>query len=376
MIVRGVTIRKVTWVALSLIFAAIAARCQHGVGPSPQQLAAQAERAFREGEAERGLRLYLELHARDPEGLDIARRLDEAMDRTLLQQVLHENPALELEVIRLFAEQEDGAALARVLAASLVRIPAGEFTMGDDEGAPDERPARTIHLDVFEIDRYEVTNAQYQRFLLNTDTPSPRHWRGDEYPEGMDDYPAVGMSWQQADDFCRWAGKRLPTEAEWEKACRGPGGAVYPWGDVWEPGLANNGFSRAQDWPSRLDSAWGNLQLPAANEEFLGTYPVGSFPAGRSPYGVADLAGNVSEWVFDWYNWDGYGELPAANPVGLGPPWNHVLRGSAWFYLKGHHHLVPLRDRCSNRGSSHSYDDPRVGFRCARSVPAEGPEGE
>ncbi|NOH01375.1 MAG: SUMF1/EgtB/PvdO family nonheme iron enzyme [Chloroflexi bacterium] len=177
-----------------------------------------------------------------------------------------------------------------------------------------------MYLDAFEIDRYEVTNIQYSRFLAATGRDVPFHWRGGAFPRGQADYPVVGISWEDANAYCVWAGKRLPTEAEWEKACRGADGRQYPWGDDWNPQYANVGMTnRASPSTGQPGSptAWAHapgliLVTPAADG--LGLRPVGSYPEGASPYGVLDLVGNASEWVFDWYNWGDYSEPAHTQP--------------------------------------------------------------
>ncbi len=263
--------------------------------------------------------------------------------------------------------------LAEFLDGSVVQIPSGEFTMGSHTGREDESPPHLVYLDGFEIDRYEVTNIQYQRFLRATGHSAPLYWVGSDYPSEQDDYPVAGVGWDNADAYCRWVGKRLPTEAEWEKACRGTDGRDYPWGNAWDPRRANVDISvqtvrstgHGEYENSVWDSAWQLLRGPP----FLGQRglrPVGSYANGASPNGVMDLVGNVSEWVADWYNWGDYSSMPSRNPFISGPPWNHCLRGSAWQDPAGTAAWVVEMSRCSARSSSHADVDPRVGFRCAR----------
>jgi formylglycine-generating enzyme required for sulfatase activity len=140
--------------------------------------------------------------------------------------------ANEVCLIREAAASGDWVRLADALDRQMATVPAGDFLMGSDRGRADERPQRLVYLDAFEIDRYEVTDAQYRRFLQTTAQAPPPHWQNGLYPPGRADYPVVGVSWTEADAYCRWAGKRLPTEAEWEKACRGADARIYPWGDA------------------------------------------------------------------------------------------------------------------------------------------------
>jgi formylglycine-generating enzyme required for sulfatase activity len=273
----------------------------------------------------------------------------------------------------------DTGQLAEMLDHCVVYVEAGDFVMGSDDRRDNERPRHAVYLDAFEIDRYEVTNAQYQRFLRAAERSAPPHWNGDTYPIGQADYPVVGVSWADADAYCAWAGKRLPTEAEWEKACRGTDGRLYPWGDEWEPQRANVDVSarlsltplapgQIRQGPANRDAAWPLVQVTPASPEHPGLRPVGSCPASASPYGVMDMTGNASEWVADWYNWDDYSSLPTRNPLSLGPHWNHSLRGSSWANYRDIS-LVQDLSRCSARNSAHIARDPRLGFRCARSVP-------
>jgi iron(II)-dependent oxidoreductase len=156
--------------------------------------------------------------------------------------------------------------------------------MGSDDGAPDEAPRQRVELPAFSIGLTEVTNAQFRRFLSQTGRPPPLTWQEAARRWG-EEAPAVGVSWQDAEAYCAWAGLRLPSEAEWEKAARGPGGRKFPWGDRWDP--------------ERLvrDSS--------------GPLPVGSRPSGASPYGCLDMAGNAWEWTSSYY--EAYPGCPLAS---------------------------------------------------------------
>ena len=263
-------------------------------------------------------------------------------------------------------------AVASNFDADVIHIPAGDFIMGSDSGRSDERPQHPVYLGAYEIDRNEVTNAQYWRFLKSTGRTPPRYWSGGEYPIGQTDFPVVGVSWDDADAYCAWAGKRLPTEAEWEKSCRGADARIYPWGDTWDAARANVDVSihlPHSDTAELLQwgDAWALLRAtPAPNA--VGLRSIGTSPQSASPYGVMDLVGSVSEWVADWYNWSDYSAMPAQNPRGLGPPWNHCVRGSAWYDPQGAKGWAQEQSRCSARNSSHETEDPRTGFRCARSA--------
>ncbi|MBI4552620.1 MAG: SUMF1/EgtB/PvdO family nonheme iron enzyme [Candidatus Latescibacteria bacterium] len=217
----------------------------------------------------------------------------------------------------------------------MVYVPAGPFWMGGDSTNADERPFHQVSTEAFYVDRYEVTNAQYKRFLEATGHTPPRHWLNGEYPPGEARYPVVGVSWYDADAYAKWAGKRLPSEAEWEKAARGTDGRLYPWGDEFRPERLNVG---------------GN------EDSYETTSPVGSFPEGVSPYGVLDMGGNVWEWTTDWY-----GPYPGnltPNPA-YGEQYR-VIRGGSWMNYD-------LNTRASNRGKYYPSDTSLLlGFRCAR----------
>jgi len=271
----------------------------------------------------------------------------------------------EVRLLRRLVMIGQEQAFAGIVSRSMVSFEAGSFTMGSDLGPADERPARTVWLSPYRMDRFEVTCVQYLSYLQATGRPAPPYWSDRTCPPGTSDRPVVGVSWMDAAAFCAWEGKRLPTEAEWERACRGTQARVYPWGSEWQLGRANDGLAAAARWPVTYDEAWEILR--SGEEAGPRLMPVGSFLPGMSPSGVLDLAGNASEWVADWYNWEGYAELPTVDPLGGRPPWNHVVRGSAWFERRGNAGLVPDLSRCAVRSSSHSAADPRTGFRCAAS---------
>jgi formylglycine-generating enzyme required for sulfatase activity len=188
--------------------------------------------------------------------------------------------------------------------AEMVLVPAGEFLMGSTE-YEDEKPPHRVHLDAYHVDRYEVTNALYRRFMDATGRQAPSYWNDSKWNGASQ--PVVGVSWHDAEAYCRWAGKRLPTEAEWEKAARGTDGRKYPWGDQWDS-------SKANSFESKLGK----------------TVAVGSYPGGASPYGAHDMAGNVWEWVADWYDKDYYRRSPERNPQGPDSGHHRVLRGGSW----------------------------------------------
>ncbi|HIE28389.1 TPA: PEGA domain-containing protein [Candidatus Poribacteria bacterium] len=226
--------------------------------------------------------------------------------------------------------------------AEMILIPAGEFIMGspEGEGDDDEHPQHTVFLDAFYIDKYEVTNAQYKQFMDATGHKAPEYWNDERY--NQPNQPVVGVSWYDAVAYCKWAGKRLPTEAEWEKAARGTDGREYPWGNEW-------------------DSLKCNSEIGGDGYEY--TAPVGSFPDGASPYGVMDMAGNVWEWVADWYdsNHYYYSRSPQQGPDSGS---HRVLRGGSWV------NAVQLSSlRCADRDwFNPNYWNNISGFRCAQDV--------
>lgn len=232
--------------------------------------------------------------------------------------------------------------------APMVLIPAGEFRMGswdDDEYAYlNEKPAHSVYLNAFYIDQYEVTTTRYAKFFQETNREAPLPW-SDQVLKQNGRKPVIGVAWNDAVAYCAWTGKRLPTEAEWEKAARGTDQRLYPWGNE-TPSEQRANFSRGYDFK---------------NYEAL--TDVGSYEAGKSPYGVYDMAGNVAEWTADWYDPYYYGQSPPRNPTGFPIGSVRVIRG-------GSSHLGPDDVRSTRRGGN---DLPTgrystVGFRCAQDI--------
>jgi formylglycine-generating enzyme len=210
------------------------------------------------------------------------------------------------------SEQSSSETAAPPIDEQMVLIPAGPFIRGTDQGGFDERPPREIFLDAFAIDRYEVTNHQYAQFAAATGHrkagPPSRYAKNVGKMRGPNQ-PVVYVSWDDAQSYCRWKGKRLPTEAEWEKAMRGPDGRLWPWGNTEQPNGAN--------W-ARIDDGYD------------ATAPVGTFKLDASPYGVMDGAGNVMEWVEDWYAEGYYKDSPERNPPSPEHGVYRVLRGGGY----------------------------------------------
>ncbi|MBD3184083.1 SUMF1/EgtB/PvdO family nonheme iron enzyme [Candidatus Poribacteria bacterium] len=221
----------------------------------------------------------------------------------------------------------------------MVLIPAGEFQMGSESGGDDEKPVHIVYLDDFYIDKYEVTNARYKKFLDETDHREPGYWKDPNY--NSPDHPVVGISWEDARAFCKWAGKRLPTEAEWEKAARGGlVGKKYPWGD-------------------EIDHDKANYYGTGGKDKWEYTSPVGSFPPNE--YGLFDMAGNVWEWCADVYDSKYYSVSEKKNPKGPESGVFRVLRGGGWIPNDVEHLRVSYRGALKQTQSHCGF-----GFRCVK----------
>ncbi|WP_455377417.1 formylglycine-generating enzyme family protein [Petrachloros mirabilis] len=238
--------------------------------------------------------------------------------------------------------------------APMILIPAGPFTMGSNEGLPNERPEHSVTLDSYYIDQYEVTMTLYRTFLESKNYESPPTW-DDEAATVVGDRPAVGMKWTGAAAYCQWAGKRLPTEAEWEKAARGTDGRRYPWGHM-QPFVDIANYNRGL-WVSEA------ITLAAVTSGLEGmSVRHGLKEGGRSPYGLSHMAGNAAEWVADWYDREYYQRSPDKNPSGPTEGQKRVIRGGSWADL-------PAALRVTARFSADpEFEDRTIGFRCAMTV--------
>jgi sulfatase modifying factor 1 len=229
-----------------------------------------------------------------------------------------------------------------ILEPQMVQIPAGKFLMG--VRGDNQKPQHEVELSEYSIGKYTVTNRQYQAFVQGAGYAAPNDWEGDQYPAQRGDHPVVGVSWEDAQAYCAWlsqkTGKqyRLPSEAQWEKAARGTDGRIYPWGDEFDAKKCN-----------------------VSNAKIGGTTPVGRFSAlgGDSPYGCADMAGNVEEWCNDWVNGNDK-KVPdtiVKDPTGPESGTFKALRGGSSFFSEYY-----------ARASSRNYNLPHLrhndfGFR-------------
>jgi len=231
----------------------------------------------------------------------------------------------------------------------MMLVPAGDFTMGSDDGFSDKQPAHSVSLDAFYIDKNEVTNSLYKVCVAEGVCRRPLYTNL-YYASARENYPVVTVDWNMADAYCQWRGGSLPTEAQWEKAARGDEERTYPWGEL-------------------------APIIQYANYKGDDAKDVGSYPSVRSPYGVLDLAGNVSEWVSDWYSPEYYQTVfldNILNPTGpIVPPYQpshnyygRVFRGGSWRTINSSELSTTYR----SRATPDSYADD-LGFRCTKDVP-------
>jgi iron(II)-dependent oxidoreductase len=247
----------------------------------------------------------------------------------------------------------------------MILIPAGWFMMGSDKKVDRnayqaESPQRKVYLDAYEIDKFEVTTVQFLKFVLAKDLPPLIDWQydGGNFQETMASHPVMHVSWAEANAYCKWAGKRLPTEAEWEKAARGEDGRIFPWGN--QPA-----------GPSRSNFGRTGLSGPVRDRpERLLLYPpiisVDKYDNSASPYGAFQMAGNVAEWVADWYDPKYYATAPDRDPKGPEKGTQRGFRGGGW-----------IDSTPSVRAAQRNGTDPHtkmnwIGFRCARDVKDKG----
>jgi formylglycine-generating enzyme required for sulfatase activity len=224
----------------------------------------------------------------------------------------------------------------------MILIPEGVFTRGSDEGGFDEKPEQEIYLDAFYVDKYEVTVKAYNdyRRIVDYVKPSFPFLQGNAKMLEEPTFAVVGVSWYDSVNYCKWAGKRLLTEAEWEKAARGTHGLKFP-------------------WANKILEKRANLAGKADGFEFIA--PVGSFPMGRSVYGVYDMSGNVSEWVLDIYDQFYYQSAPMMNPIGPEKGKNRVFRGGSWDSRS------PDLRTSKRFAATEGRKDAVLGFRCGLS---------
>jgi hypothetical protein len=232
---------------------------------------------------------------------------------------------------------------------AMVYVPEGSFLMGSDKKS--ESPSHNVWLDAFWIDRTEVTNAMYSKCVQAGVCTTPLDYRSHSHPSYYDNpmysnYPVINVNWYQANAYCQWAGRRLPTEAEWEKAARGNDGRIYPWG-------------KQSPTASLLNFYYYNKD----------TVAVDLYPNSTSPYGVLNMAGNVWEWVYDWYGESFYGVSPSRNPGGPSKGTTHVLRGGGW---ASDANQVRVTTRSGDLKPNEAND--RIGFRCLLSPSVNSPK--
>ncbi len=283
-------------------------------------------------------------------------RLDRDISKAECQEC-HGEPTIPYDLVKV--DMKEDKEPVKIIEQKSVLIPAASFTMGSpgrplEEGAgnEDEGPPHEVFVEAFYMDLYETTNAHYKDYVDGTGAKTPLLWRRGGYPQALANHPVVYVNWYDADAYCKWRGKRLPTEAEWEKAARGTDARNFPWGVKFDTRRANT----PRHWLSK------GVEVHKG-----GTMPVGSFENGKSPYGLYDMAGNVYEWVSNWYLPYPGNQFPN---IHYGER-NKVLRGGSWYdcmsYGCGLSSPVYNRSRFTPEIKNKGF-----GFRCA----SDSPESE
>lgn len=248
------------------------------------------------------------------------------------------------------ATAEGGPGPAAEPPVGMVLIPAGEFTMGrtfstsDDETGMrplilrDDRPAHAVRLHAYWMDSAEVTHSDYAGFIAETGRKAPYHWLGGAMPADLAEHPIYNVAWNDANAYCAWRGKRLPTEAEWERAARGGlDGANFPWG---------------RDKPDRDKARYSTPEGPAPGRGYS-----------ANPFGLYDMAGGVSEWCRDWFEREYYPASPSENPQGPAEGMYKIVRGGAW--SDGPNRITVF----FRNWARPNQQTPNLGFRCVQDVP-------
>lgn len=246
-----------------------------------------------------------------------------------------------------------------------VLIPTGAFIMGTDIEAfygtalansehakLDEAPMHVRFLKAYLIEQYPVTNAEYAIFVQETEHPPPLHWKNGNFAAEEANLPVVHVSWYDCSTYAEWADQRLPTEAEWEKACRGPDGRIYPWGNIF-----------VSDETESTETAPESSEILTAH-----LTPIGVRPAIVSPYGIGEAAGNVWEWTADWYQ--PYADTKRQKNERSLSDKHKTMRGGSWLEVRDG--TAKRYFRCANRlHAPPNYTAGNIGFRCARAAPPE-----
>lgn len=302
-------------------------------------------------EADAAFRTFLKVAPNAPEKDDVNKLLVELVtDREQARKRQEAAKKFQAEIDRYAKDAPPG----------MVPVPAGEFRMGSteediaaamqrcpqcpEESFVRETPAHVVSLDTFFMDRYEVTTTDYAEFLKAAPRQVPEHWQEATNPKHARK-PVIGVTWEDSTEYCKWKGKRLPTEAEWEKTARGTDGRRYPWGN------------------ERANVSWANFDKCCVWTGYGLLTPVGSLEQGVSPYGAHDMAGNVREWVQDWYDERYYAASPKKDPPGPHNGTEKVVRGGGWLQLNTGVRTTAREKRDSTARST------SVGFRCAKSFP-------